>query len=102
MCIEKGQTVKINETFFYLCRFCLNVKFRNHELDGAALHEYGDKDDEQGGGEEDVLEDSALVKNGHQRKSNSASQTSVGKNKLLLKKNIIRKNIKNIKSKISN
>jgi hypothetical protein len=75
------------------------VKLRNHELDGAALHEDGDKDDEQGGGEEDVLEDGALVKNGHQRKSYSASQTSVGKNKLLLKKKHHMQEYKNIKSK---
>ena len=61
----------------YLGRFGLNVQLRNGQLDGAALDEDGDEDDEEGGREEDVLKLVLLTQNCHQREPNGTSEATV-------------------------
>lgn len=67
-----------------LCRLRLNLQLWDDELDGAALNEDGEEDDEQGGGEEDVLERVVLVQDGDQGEADSTAKTTVGQNKLFL------------------
>ena len=69
----------------HLNRLGLDVQLGNEELDGAALDEDGDEDDEERRRQKDFLERSPLVKNGDQRKTDGSSQASVGENELFLK-----------------
>ena len=71
--------------YTYFSRLGLDLQLRDHQLDGAALDEDGDEDDEERRRQKDFLERSPLVKNGDQRKTDGSSQASVGKNELFLK-----------------
>ena len=70
--------------YTYFSRLGLDLQLRDHQLDGAALDEDGEEDDEERCRQEDVLKRVVLVQDGDQRKSDGTSQAAVGQNELLL------------------
>ena len=55
----------------YLGRFGLNVQLRDDELDGAALNEDREEDDEEGCCQEDPLERGSIIQDHDQGEADS-------------------------------